>query len=93
MVKGPQAPNYHLAALMWNKRFEAGPVAGDAVAKACPFCAEEVVVEGNNGRGNEPGHEGTLYFTACSNCLGRGPHVRDKDATVEAWNRRVEESE
>ena len=93
LVKGPQAPDYHLAALMWNKRVEAGPVADDAVAKACPYCAEEVVVEGNNGRGNEPGHEGTLYFTACSSCLGRGPHVRDKDATVEAWNRRVEESE
>jgi hypothetical protein len=30
-----------------------------------------------------------LYFTACSNCLARGPHVREKDGTVEAWNRRV----
>ncbi len=51
------------------------------------------MVEGNNGLGNEPGREGTLYFTACSNCLGRGPHVQDKDATIEAWNRRVDESE
>ena len=27
LVKGPQAPDYHLAALMWNKRVEAAPVA------------------------------------------------------------------
>ena len=91
LAKGPQAPNYHLAGLMWNKRIEA-EVPSDAVAKACPYCAAEDVVEGNNGRGNEPGHKGTLYFTACPNCLGRGPHVREKDGTVEAWNRRVEES-
>ena len=90
LVKGPQAPNYHLAALMWNKRVEAESSASDdAVAKACPFCAEEEVVEGNNGLGNEPGHEGTLYFTACPNCLARGPHVREKNGTIEAWNRRV----
>ena len=33
LVKGPQAPDYHLAALMWNKRVEAGPVADDAAEK------------------------------------------------------------
>jgi hypothetical protein len=76
---------------MWNKRVEAESVADDAVAKACPFCAEEVVVEGNNGWGNEPGHEGTLYFTACHALIvWPGAHVRDKGATVEAWNRRVD---
>ncbi|MDC0000157.1 Lar family restriction alleviation protein [Porticoccaceae bacterium] len=92
LVKGPQAPNYHLAALLWNKRSEAESSAGrDVVAKACPYCAAEDVVEGNNGRGNEPGHEGTLYFTACSNCLGRGPHVSEKSGSLEAWNRRVDD--
>ena len=42
LVKGPQAPNYHLAALMWNKRVEAeSPASGYAVAKACPYCFKE----------------------------------------------------
>ena len=90
LVKGPQAPDYHLAGLMWNKRFEAEVAAGAAEARACPFCAEEVVVEGNNGVGNEPGHRETLYFMACSHCLGRGPHVGDKGGALEVWNRRVE---
>ena len=90
LVKGPQGPDYYMAGLLWNERSNAEPSADDAVARACPFCADEVVVEGNNGVGNEPGHKGTLYFRACSDCLARGPHVRDKDGTLEAWNRRVE---
>ena len=92
LAKGPQGPDNYLAGLFWNKRSNAEPAAGDAVARACAFCADEVIVEGNNGVGNEPGHEGTLYFRACSDCLARGPHVRDKDGTLEAWNRRVEGS-
>ena len=89
LVKGPQGPDYYMAGLLWNERSNAEPAAGDALARACAFCADEVVVEGNNGVGNEPGHKGTLYFRACSDCLARGPHVRDKDGTLEAWNRRV----
>ena len=90
LAKGPQGPDYYIAGFTWNQRLGARyPAESDAVAKACPYCAAEEFVEGNNGLGNEPGHEGTLYFTACPHCLGRGPHVRDKDGTVEAWNRRV----
>ena len=90
LAKGPQGPDFANAIAQWMLRFGAEhPAEVDAVAKACPYCAWEEVVEGNNGLGNEPGHEGTLYFTACPNCLARGPHVPDKDMTVEAWNRRV----
>lgn len=60
-----------------------------ATSKACPYCAGEVLVEGNNGLGNEPGHEGTLYFVACPDCRERGPHVRDEDGLVDAWNKRI----
>ena len=91
LAKGPQGPDFADAIAQWTLRFGAEhPAEDDAVAKACPYCAWEEVVEGNNGVGNEPGHKGTLYFTACPNCLARGPHVRDKDGTLEAWNRRVE---
>jgi hypothetical protein len=78
LAKVPQGPDFANSIAQWM-----------LLPKPVPIVWEEVV-EGNNGLGNEPEHEGTLYFTAGSNCLGRGPHVRDKNAEVEAWNRRVD---
>ncbi|MDA8977636.1 Lar family restriction alleviation protein [bacterium] len=92
LAKGPQGDDNENAIACWM--FRSGtqyPAAVDAVAKACPYCASEEIVEGDNGLGNEPGHEGTLFFTACPHCLARGPHVREKDKTVEAWNKRMDE--
>ena len=92
LAKGPQGDDYANAIAGWMFRLGTQyPAAVDAVAKACPYCASEEIVEGDNGLGNEPGHEGTLFFSACPHCLARGPHVREKDKTVEAWNRRVED--
>jgi hypothetical protein len=91
LAKGPQGDDNASAIECWMIRSGTKyPVAVDAVAKACPYCASEEIVEGDNGLGNEPGHEGTLFFSACPHCLARGPHVREKDKTVEAWNRRVD---
>ena len=91
LAKGPHAIDYETAAMAWNCRLGfKHPAAKTAISKACPYCAGEDLVEGNNGLGNEPGHEGTLYFAACPDCRGRGPHVRDEGGVVAAWNKRVD---
>ena len=55
LAKGPQGPDFANAIAQWMLRFGAEhPAEDDALTKACPYCAWEEVVEGNNGLGNEP---------------------------------------
>ena len=54
--------------------------------KSCPFCGNEVRLEG----GDHVGRDGRPYwYVLCPNCGGSVWGSEDKERAIEAWNRRV----